>query len=878
MNIALVEAQINLHAYGTNVNPYPTFNANVSLGGTLPTISCQQEAVLPEDIGSFNQLVVTNTSGSAKTIYLSVDRGNAYEAGVQTINGVCFGSGRDFEIEEKKFTLESGDSIVIHICVFEDNLPETDEVAFIKAEELVSGSMVSVGNQFKIIIRDKNRKGLFSIDSLSHYLPTGSGVNDILPNITPYSYNQLNDLFKFLRKPIIPRGSVIVFPEGEYYMSAHSDSADNFKFIRPNITYEAKFYDNEDVNYVESEDQQIGYNTVIHRAHMPDSIKYYWKFYETDTITHAGYFKRAIVYSNIFQTYGNDSSAHDNSWFIIKGLSFDGDFELHNYKYLQAIYDTIETEFPYLVPGIDRLEACNLVKLVYDGLNAVDSSLRYNTFFENCSFYDNVAAAYESGDGFTDLFYKSHVNTCRKGLVQVSSFNTMKLVDCQTKITEDTAKYSFYYLHWFKHYKTSIYCGLWQELNPGNKGSSLYAESSKFMDGSFTLNIQKQNVNDRINNCIIDDRGHSSGISFIGNSMSGGENSSMILVTNSKIIETNKCTVMPSYGKNQVPGHSKIYQYGGITFENVHFELNRYLINISDSTQDILNKNHLLEQCLYVTNENCTKNALLKFQNCLFTLNDSTHDLMDPLNPTYSTAIYVFSGLADSTNKIIMDHCEIDGFDNCFALETAKYNNKGTNNINDCIESYELGMTRSEINEFEAVGPNSLHTGNIINVSYSDFINCNTLILDYNNNTMTFNKCHFGEFKFRLNLDLLFNNTGAMTTPIPQFTFTNCTGIYNRNNQFKTFVFTHYNAGVTYIPSILTNFVHSNTLIYGNDVDGVPSDGFPFEKYLSYNATTHNFRIDTLYSLGYHYKPSSTSLIHHVSPPFLVQLKSRHFV
>jgi hypothetical protein len=76
-------------------------------------------------------------------------------------------------------------------------------------------------------------------------------------------------------------------------------------------------------------------------------------------------------------------------------------------------------------------------------------------------------------------------------------------------------------------------------------------------------------------------------------------------------------------------------------------------------------------------------------------------------------------------------------------------------------------------------------------------------------------------------------------------------------------MYSHRTAGYVAVDDFFSNHIHSNTVIYGNSIDGQPTDAFPHETFLNYQSGSNNFTVDTLFTLGCHYSTSSTGSLHH---------------
>ncbi len=248
--------------------------------------------------------------------------------------------------------------------------------------------------------------------------------------------------------------------------------------LMPNYTYEAQFYDNTDIAYYNDiENINLGYNSVIHRSSDPKHIpfvKSILKIIQHNT-TFDTIYQNKPLYSQIFQTY-NNATNRNNCWFILKGLTFDGDFDRINPDTLFKIYDIRYPEapapaFPYYVPGIDLFEKCILVQLHFaDSLNSINN---YYTFIENCCFKNNIAAGFESYRNFNDVVYYTNIIDCRKGIVQTSNKNKLKLINCKFGLSKNTFTSQIFQNSYFPHYGTPIFAGFWQEPNANESSMEL---------------------------------------------------------------------------------------------------------------------------------------------------------------------------------------------------------------------------------------------------------------------------------------------------------------------------------------------------------------------------------------------------------------------
>jgi hypothetical protein len=848
------KAQLSFSCGGSNCYNYPTFPNAISINGTLPN-NCIYEVLASESAGSISNVYISNTSTQNIEVYLSVDRGNAFESGIQTLDGVCFGSGRDFEIQEKKIMVYASTTRRITLCIFEDTLVESDEIAFIKRQSFVghNKTLQDVGNQIKLIIEDNDRSNIYNISN--HGI---LGIANIMPNIAPYTVNQMINFNKLL--DTIPKKSVLVFPEGHYYMAIKKFTADISQPILPYFTYEGLFYDNTDISYLlNANNVKVGYNTVIHRPINPDSIPFILR---TDSILDTVITHPIPVYPAIFQTTG---SWQGNEWFIFKGLSFDGDFLKIDPSTFFNDYDVFTNDYPYLVPGIDFFEGCHLVKLGYgNNGNQADSNSHFMSFVEDCNFINNMAAGYFSYQRFTNWLYKCNFTNCRKGLTHVASYNNLNIIACKFGLSRITSSEKDLLNKYYLHYLNYPGCGLWQEPNSAETNLNLLVESAQFTDGSVALSITKPNSTVRLNNVTIADRGYSTSIVITGNGKSNNPNGSFISVNNSHITQSNTNTTLGTYGNNQVASTARIQDWGGITFNNTHFVLNRYFINNSkDSNQYFLNKKKRFEPCINIVSDNCTRNQQLTFNHCSFTAVDSTRGQVSQINDsTFTTAFYATNSLVDISNVIKLQQCEVSQFDNVFYTETRNFDiilnsSAGLNCVaTDTATIPSSYSTQWQSNNMPVIHNGYVYAGNNFEVYESSFTQCQGFVHSVGTNKFSFNHCFIDNMpRYFLKLNVPFDTFGHIESPFPNIQLLDCVSRQDSANDNSINIATRSsNISNTTIDPYIQHCISSNSVIYSNNINHTPYSALLGDNLLNFNNSY--FVKHSVQTIGYNYAQS----------------------
>ncbi len=374
----------------------------------------------------------------------------------------------------------------------------------------------------------------------------------------------------------------------------------------------------------------------------------------------------------------------------------------------------------------------------------------------------------------------------------------------------------------------------------------------------------------------------SSGIVFTGSNLNSNISGSYIKVTNSMIIETNINTVIGSYGNYKSKGVSRIAEFGGISFINTHFILNRFFIN-KDSNQNSIEDFNRLEPCIVIQHSSCSKDMELKFDHCWFNTVDSTMNQSPTfgIKPTYTSAFYVSSGLSDSSNIISLTNCQIDSFDNCFFAKTNKYKTSGTsiNDLSDCftgsITMDNVGVSTNAyydtLNQPISINNGTyLLSGNNFDISNCAFTNCNGFIFVQNTNHFNITNSFIDDmpmylFKIYAPFD---SDTKKPLSPFPAIKMIDCSSRLLDSTHNAIILATGSPGVLTnpglYLTKYIKQCIKSNRSNYSSAIRHKAKYALYGDEFLDYNSSSSMFTPFNVSIIGYDFRQDfDTSTIFH---------------